>query len=447
VNPKYDRSQVSSQDLTLNVPEGIGRERLATADHLADLAEFDARRLYLPEGFSSMFEYCVGRLRLSRERALKRIRIIRATRAFPVLYDAIADGRLHPSDIVPLASHLSPDNVPELIEAASGKNKAEIERYLAWRFTRRVTSGGSEVLPVSPGTPREKESTDARAASPGTPREAGSTDAAVGSPARPRAGESSDDFQVSLGAPPAVQSADGSQVSLGTPRAGESGVPPSTTDLESAHAARDDSGATGWGTAVSRVSPGTPPAPALVLSVAQPPKERVQVTIQDSALEKLRYLQSLLGHQRGSRDPAQVIERELDACIVEVEKQKFGATSRPHRGRSGNFQQLSRHIPAEVKRRVWERDGGRCAFVSDSGHRCETRSRLEFDHILEFARGGLATEGNIRLLCQAHNQYRAERAFGADFMKRKREESWRTASESRREAATSHGLEDGGVPG
>ena len=37
MNPKYDRSGVPNEDLTLNVPEGLGREQLATADHLADL--------------------------------------------------------------------------------------------------------------------------------------------------------------------------------------------------------------------------------------------------------------------------------------------------------------------------------------------------------------------------------------------------------------------------
>jgi hypothetical protein len=37
------------------------------------------------------------------------------------------------------------------------------------------------------------------------------------------------------------------------------------------------------------------------------------------------------------------------------------------------------------------------------------------------ARGGDATVENLRLLCRAHNQHAAERAFGADFMAEKRE--------------------------
>jgi hypothetical protein len=65
---------------------------------------------------------------------------------------------------------------------------------------------------------------------------------------------------------------------------------------------------------------------------------------------------------------------------------------------------------------VRERDGDRCTFVSESGHRCESRTRLEFDHVVAFARGGKATVEGIRLRCRTHNQYEAERIFGAEFM-------------------------------
>ena len=72
----------------------------------------------------------------------------------------------------------------------------------------------------------------------------------------------------------------------------------------------------------------------------------------------------------------------------------------------------SRHIPASVKRIVWQRDHGRCTFVSPSGVRCNEHGRLEFDHIHPHGDGGDATAANVRLLCRAHNQYEAERFFG-----------------------------------
>ena len=81
-----------------------------------------------------------------------------------------------------------------------------------------------------------------------------------------------------------------------------------------------------------------------------------------------------------------------------------------------------------MKRAVWERDGGQCTFVSESGHRCESRTRLEFDHVEPVATGGHATVKGLRLRCRAHNQFEAERAFGRDFMNTKRERAQREAA-------------------
>jgi len=73
-----------------------------------------------------------------------------------------------------------------------------------------------------------------------------------------------------------------------------------------------------------------------------------------------------------------------------------------------------------VRRAVWERDGGQCTFVSESGRRCDARKPLEFDHVRELARGGESTVENLRLRCRAHNQYTAECTFGSEFMRHKR---------------------------
>jgi len=103
--------------------------------------------------------------------------------------------------------------------------------------------------------------------------------------------------------------------------------------------------------------------------------------------------------------------------VAERTKRKFAATSRPGHSR-GSVN--PRHIPADVKRAVCERDEGKCTYVSESGKRCGSSYMLEYDHIVPVANGGEATVENIRLLCRAHNQHEAERAFGAEFMSDKR---------------------------
>ena len=84
-----------------------------------------------------------------------------------------------------------------------------------------------------------------------------------------------------------------------------------------------------------------------------------------------------------------------------------------------------------MKRAVRQRDGDQCTFISESGRRCTERKHLEFDHVHEVARGGEATLDNIRLRCREHNQFTAERTFGAVFMKGKREQARARAAAAR----------------
>jgi 5-methylcytosine-specific restriction endonuclease McrA len=163
-----------------------------------------------------------------------------------------------------------------------------------------------------------------------------------------------------------------------------------------------------------------------------PGRYGLQLTIDQGTRDKLQYARELLGHQVSSGDLAQVLDRALDALISQLEKQKFAATSRPRQRRRPTSSR--RHMPAHVKRAVRERDGGQCTFVSKAGRRCPARTRLEFDHVQEVARGGRATVEGIRLRCRAHNQYAAERTFGIEFMRHKRTAARSAAARRQAEA-------------
>lgn len=113
--------------------------------------------------------------------------------------------------------------------------------------------------------------------------------------------------------------------------------------------------------------------------------------------------------------------------VRELEKEKIAATDLPRGGRGSDPR--SRHIPAEVRRKVWERDGGTCAFVAQNGRRCTEGGFLEFHHVVPYAAGGEATVDNIQLRCRAHNGYEAERYVG-------RQSEERISSEARRQRRT-----------
>ena len=137
---------------------------------------------------------------------------------------------------------------------------------------------------------------------------------------------------------------------------------------------------------------------------------RLTVDIPDATCDKLQYATDLLRHTLPDGDVAEVLDRALTALLRDLERSKYAATNTPRMPR--DVAAGSRSIPASVRRAVWQRDGGRCAFVGTRG-RCRATAFLEFHHLTPFAVGGQATIENIELRCAAHNRREAELFFGA----------------------------------
>ena len=58
-------------------------------------------------------------------------------------------------------------------------------------------------------------------------------------------------------------------------------------------------------------------------------------------------------------------------------------------------------IPAEIRRAVFERDGGRCV-------ECGSNFDIQYDHILPVARGGATTVENLQLSCGECNRRKSD---------------------------------------
>jgi hypothetical protein len=158
------------------------------------------------------------------------------------------------------------------------------------------------------------------------------------------------------------------------------------------------------------VRPWLPPAGSAGVTPLSPDRYRVQLTIGGETLERLRLAKDMLRHAIPSGDDAAILDRALAALLQDLAKKKFAAAEnpRPSRGTAPG----SRHVPAEVKRAVWLRDLGRCAFVGTEGRRCAERGFLEFHHVQPYAAGGEASVGNVQLRCRRHNDYEARAYFG-----------------------------------
>lgn len=149
-------------------------------------------------------------------------------------------------------------------------------------------------------------------------------------------------------------------------------------------------------------------APPAVAPLA-PDRYRLQLTISGDTLEKLRLAKDLLRHAIPSGDDAQILDRALTALLIELARKKFAATDAP--GTSRGSAPGSRHVPADVRRAVWLRDLGRCAFVGTDGRRCAERAFVEFHHLKPWVAGGEASVSNIQLRCRRHNDFEARVFF------------------------------------
>jgi hypothetical protein len=91
-------------------------------------------------------------------------------------------------------------------------------------------------------------------------------------------------------------------------------------------------------------------------------------------------------------------ERDVLALVRAREERTRRTLERAHAtlARDGAPQGRER-IPADVRRAVFERDGGRCV-------ECGSGFELQYDHVIPFSLGGAGTVVNLQVLCAECNR-------------------------------------------
>jgi hypothetical protein len=162
-------SRSSNQELTTALMRLAHDEREATVALIVHLAEFDARRLYEPAGFPSLFRYCRAVLRLSEDAVYNRIQSARAARRFPAIIDMLRARTLSPTTARLLARRLTPENHEELLAAAAGLGKDEVEELLAARFPEAEVKPSVRLLPMQAALPTAAQRAMDDGANPSAP--------------------------------------------------------------------------------------------------------------------------------------------------------------------------------------------------------------------------------------------------------------------------------------
>jgi hypothetical protein len=369
--------QLSDQDLITAVRRLAACEAKATADLIASLSELDVRRLYVAEGYSSLFTYCTGCLHLSEHAAYRRIEAARVVRRFPLILERLAEGALTLTAVGLLAAHLTEENQRAVLDEARHQRKSAVEQ-LAARLQARPDAPRTSIrkLPGPRPSPVPAVAADERAerATTSLALLAAEAAAAPADPAGPAAAP--------LARRPAL-------IRPLTPERYQLQLTVSAETHAKLRRAQD------------------------LLRHAIPNGD--PVTIVDRALTLL--LQHLERQTFGAKHGRR---RAGDAAGPARSGRRPNSSSRaPSVSQAGSEPPSrkppaprSRHIPAEVRRAVWARDEGRCTFVGAGGRRCDERGFLEFHHRLPHAAGGAATVDNIALVCRRHNAFEADKFFG-----------------------------------
>jgi len=163
-----------------------------------------------------------------------------------------------------------------------------------------------------------------------------------------------------------------------------------------------------------------PVRPAVVEPLS-PGRYKLELTVSAELHAKLERLQALMRPTVPGGDLARIVDVAVTEKLERLEARRFGKAKTPRKGlEETDTSPSSRHIPAAVKRAVYERDGGQCRFVDAHGRRCIERDRLEFHHLQPWGRDGDHSPENLQLACFVHNQHLAERDYGKGVMQRYR---------------------------
>jgi 5-methylcytosine-specific restriction endonuclease McrA len=201
---------------------------------------------------------------------------------------------------------------------------------------------------------------------------------------------------------------------------------------------------------VAELKPGQaiPPTRISKLPAAEG-RTRVRMTVSREFMAAFEEAKVILSHSIPSGDFESILRRGLDAIIeragkrngtVETRRRKKepanSAARTPDEAEPPNAKAHSEvpirdvgslnsakrvAIPADVRRQIWARDGGRCVWPIVSGGDggvCGSRRQLEIDHVVPFAKGGKSDASNLRLCCRDHNALHARREFGESWMAR-----------------------------
>jgi len=129
----------------------VGASNQLFADLLAHLAEVESRGIHRIKACASLYTYCIYELRFSEDAAFRRATAARLVKAFPALFDAVANGELHLTGLLMIGPHLTASNQHEVLARAKHRTKKELTKLV--RELAPLPDVPSRIAPLGPAPP------------------------------------------------------------------------------------------------------------------------------------------------------------------------------------------------------------------------------------------------------------------------------------------------------
>jgi hypothetical protein len=125
--------KLSDDDLLKRLKKCRGAERALLLKILRYINEVERRRLYLPRGYGSLYDFCTDYLRYSRTAAWRRIHAARCIERFPLVAEHLLSGELTLTAVAMISGILTEGNADEIISYVRGRSTRDVEMLVARR--------------------------------------------------------------------------------------------------------------------------------------------------------------------------------------------------------------------------------------------------------------------------------------------------------------------------
>lgn len=131
--------EIQDEILLTKCKLAVQREKQSTSRVLEYLAEIDKRRLWIKEGYSSLYDFCIRYLNYSEGETHRRIQACRLSNKFEEIKPLLEKGSLSLTTMSLLSPFLNNDNAKDILPKVINQPTRQVEKVLTQHFPEKVT--------------------------------------------------------------------------------------------------------------------------------------------------------------------------------------------------------------------------------------------------------------------------------------------------------------------